>query len=124
MDRLAVHKLKGPSNQQALKDAEISRLNLLTDLLNATINRAKTVIAESQQQLSTCNSQEKKEPDYAALVKLLEDMEIENSHKNNKIQYNNALLETLKSSNGFVGCSAEIRTVDKNKSNSNDPCLT
>jgi hypothetical protein len=112
MDRLAVHKLKGPSNQQGLKDAEISRNKLLTHLLNASITRTKTVIEESQQQLSTYNSQEKKQPEYATLVKLLEEMEIENSKKNNRINYNNALLDALESTKGFVGCSAEIKIID------------
>jgi hypothetical protein len=115
MDRLAVHKLKGPSNQQALKDAEISRNKLLTQLLVATIDRTKIVIAETQQQLSNFNNQDKQEPDLAAIAKILKDMEAENTNKNNRINYNNALLSTLKSDIGFVGCSAEIKTVDNSK---------
>ncbi|MBF0380029.1 MAG: hypothetical protein HQL69_03370 [Magnetococcales bacterium] len=121
MDRLALHKLKGPSNQQALRDAEISRNKLFTDLLNATVLRAKIVISEINNKIATYNDQnDKYKPDLATIAGLIKKLEIENNNKNNKIKYNEALLETLNSGSGFVGCSAEIKIIDINNSQSSD----
>jgi hypothetical protein len=111
MDRLAIHKLKGPTNQQAIKDMEINRVAKQSHLINDAISQMEKIVSRLQQTIATCSEQEKAEVDIESISLIIKQIHTEVHNKKNRLQVNNALLETLNSSNSFVGCSANIKTV-------------
>jgi hypothetical protein len=117
MDRLAVHKLKGPSNQQSLKDAESSRIIKQSELLQEVISQTNAMLADVKQELTASNKQNL---DIEAISITIKEIERELSHKKNKITSNSALLDSLKSSEGFVSCSANIKIVSSGVAS--NPC--
>ncbi|MBF0368952.1 MAG: hypothetical protein HQL52_05775 [Magnetococcales bacterium] len=115
MDRLSLHKLKGPRNQRSLKEAEISRNKAQSALFLASIAQAEKIIAHFQQNLSLCNEQTREELDLEMTMQIIDRMKREMAEKKNKIHMNKAVVEVLESPDGFVGCSGTIRTVQISK---------
>jgi hypothetical protein len=111
MDRLAIHKLKGPTNQQALKASEIVRIEQRIQMFEVAINQAEEIVSSVQQALSVCYNQEENEIDIEVTISAIKQMQEEVANKKNRIQVNNALVDVLKSANGFVGCSATIKNI-------------
>ncbi len=107
MDRLALHKLKGPTNQEALKKAEIGRIENQSRLFRVAIAQAEGFIDDCRQRL--VNGDDGGDRETAG--RIIDGMVAEIAHKRNRIRANGAMVELLESGAGYVGCSATIGTV-------------
>jgi hypothetical protein len=111
MDRLSLHKLKGPANQQALKESEIIRISNQSTLLLSAVGYAKEIIANFQSTLDSGKQAIESAEDLKASRAFIIEMEQEIVNNNNRVQVNLELVAVLKSENGFVGCSGGIKSV-------------
>lgn len=116
MDRLAVHKLKGPADQASLKSAEIRRIAQQSELFRSTIRHAEALLATFQDPVRGTEGEgrdgtETEEGDPAAQP-VIEQIERAIKIKKNRIVVNDAFVEVLQSDGGYVGCSGTVRTVE------------
>lgn len=104
MDRLAVHKLRGPSDKQAIKATQIQQIERYSQLLQASIDQALKVIVACRGALVADG-----QPQEAA--ENIEQLQSGVAHKQNLIKANDAMLDSLNSSYSVVSCSANIKPV-------------
>lgn len=106
MDRLALHKLKGPTNQQSLKNAEIARLEQQSHLLQEAVHQAEMLIDGFQQTLTTHGGQDREE-----VLQTIKQVYATITDKKHIIRGNQAMVESLSLAHAVMGCSATIKTV-------------
>lgn len=111
MDRLAVHKLKGPTNQQSLKEAETARIEWQSRLYHTAIDQAEALIADCRRRLPGCGEGDAEGPEGETASRTIDRMVVEIARKRSRIQANRATVAALNSPDGLIGCSANVITV-------------